>query len=45
LAWIFLDEKITLQEGIGMFIAALGAILVQIKRMNKNKINIRSKNL
>jgi len=31
LAWVFLDEKITLQEGMGMFIAALGAILVQIR--------------
>jgi drug/metabolite transporter (DMT)-like permease len=31
LAWIFLNEKITLQEGIGMFIAAIGAILVQIR--------------
>ena len=45
LAWIFLEEKIPLQEGIGMFIAALGAILVQIKRMSKNKINRRLKNL
>jgi drug/metabolite transporter (DMT)-like permease len=32
LAWIFLDEKITLQEGMGMLIAALGAIFVQIKK-------------
>lgn len=32
LAWVFLDEKITPQEGIGMFIAAIGAVLVQIKR-------------
>ena len=31
LAWIFLGEVITLQEGIGMLIAALGAILVQLK--------------
>ena len=31
LSWVFLDEKITLQEGMGMFIAALGAILVQIR--------------
>ena len=45
LAWVFLDEKITLHEGIGMFIAALGAILVQIKSINKNKNNIRLKNL
>ena len=41
LAWIFLNERITLQEGIGMFIAGLGAILVQIKRINNNKINVR----
>ena len=31
LAWFFLDEKITTQEGIGMGIAALGATLVQLK--------------
>jgi len=38
LAWFFLDEKINFQEGIGMLIAALGAVLVQIKRkMNKNR--------
>ena len=32
LAWIFLDEKITLQEGGGMLIAGLGALFVQLKR-------------
>jgi drug/metabolite transporter (DMT)-like permease len=32
LAWIFLEETITLQEGIGMMIAAVGAVMVQIKR-------------
>lgn len=32
LAWIFLGEAITTKEGIGMLIAALGAVLVQIKR-------------
>lgn len=32
LAWFFLDEKITVQEGAGMLIAALGAVLVQMKR-------------
>lgn len=37
LAWIFLDETITLREGVGMFIAAAGAILVQIKRIKKIK--------
>jgi drug/metabolite transporter (DMT)-like permease len=31
LAWIFLGEVITLQEGIGMLIAASGAILVQLR--------------
>jgi drug/metabolite transporter (DMT)-like permease len=31
LAWIFLGEAITLQEGIGMLIAALGALLVQLR--------------
>ena len=45
LALIFLNEKITLQEGIGMFIAGLGAVLVQIKKINNNKINVRLKNL
>jgi drug/metabolite transporter (DMT)-like permease len=29
LAWIFLGETISLQEGIGMLIAAFGAVLVQ----------------
>lgn len=32
LAWIFLDEGISFQEIIGMTIAAIGAILVQLKR-------------
>ncbi|MDH3268378.1 MAG: DMT family transporter [Ignavibacteria bacterium] len=31
LAWIFLGEAISLQEGIGMLIAASGALLVQLK--------------
>ena len=35
LAWYFLGENISIQEVIGMIIAALGAILVQI---NRNKI-------
>lgn len=35
LAWYFLDETITLQEGIGMVIAAAGAVLVQIKKQKK----------
>ncbi len=32
LAWYFLDESISLQEGIGMTIAGIGAVLVQIKK-------------
>lgn len=32
LAWYFLGETITLQEGIGMAIAAVGAVLVQMRR-------------
>lgn len=32
LAWYFLGESISFQEGIGMMIAAIGAVLVQIKR-------------
>jgi len=32
LAWVFLGESITLHEGIGMLIAATGAVLVQTKR-------------
>lgn len=36
LAWVFIDEKITPQEGIGMVIATIGAALVQIK-LNKQK--------
>ncbi|NOX65726.1 MAG: DMT family transporter [Chlorobi bacterium] len=35
LAWFFLDENISFQEGIGMVIAAVGAVLVQIKK-NRN---------
>jgi len=31
LAWYFLDEQISLQKGIGMIIAALGAVIVQLK--------------
>jgi len=34
LAWIFIGEPVTWKEGIGMFIAAAGAIVVQIKRRN-----------
>ena len=41
LAWIFLDETITIQEGVGMLVAALGAVLVQLKKeSNKSKNDI-----
>lgn len=36
LAWIFLDEAITLQEGVGMLIAVAGAVLVQMKKLRLN---------
>lgn len=36
LAWVFLDEAITTKEGIGMVIAAFGAVLVQIKRKSSS---------
>jgi drug/metabolite transporter (DMT)-like permease len=39
LAWFFIDEKITFQEGIGMIIAAIGAVLVQLRRNNKLRNN------
>jgi len=32
LAWIFLGETITAKEGIGMVVAAIGAVLVQIRK-------------
>jgi drug/metabolite transporter (DMT)-like permease len=31
LAWLFLDEEISIKEGIGMLIAASGALLVQLQ--------------
>ncbi|MHB8929020.1 MAG: DMT family transporter [Melioribacteraceae bacterium] len=34
LAWLFLGESITIGEGIGMFIAFIGAVIVQIRRKN-----------
>lgn len=36
LAWIFLDEMITIKEGFGMVIAASGALLVQIRIKSTN---------
>ncbi|MBK7104778.1 MAG: DMT family transporter [Ignavibacteriae bacterium] len=38
LAWIFLGETITFQEGIGMLISAIGALFVQLKKINMNGI-------
>lgn len=35
LAWVFLGESITLQEVCGMLIAAIGALLVQLKKNDK----------
>ena len=34
LAWLFLGESININEGIGMFIAFIGAVIVQIRRKN-----------
>jgi drug/metabolite transporter (DMT)-like permease len=39
LAWVFLGESITLQEGTGMLIAAVGAVLVQVKKVKSSKKN------
>ena len=44
LAWIFLGEAISLQEGIGMSIAAAGAVLVQLKLKSTISIEIKSTN-
>jgi len=35
LAWIFLGEEISIKEGVGMFIAASGALLVQLRNRKK----------
>ena len=32
LAWFLIDEKITVQKGMGMVLAAIGAVLVQLRR-------------
>jgi drug/metabolite transporter (DMT)-like permease len=32
LAWIFLNEKITWREGIGMALAVIGVVIVQVRR-------------
>ena len=44
LAWIFLGEEITFQEGIGMLVAAFGAVLVQIKIKAKKLPGLKSTN-
>lgn len=44
LAWIFLGEAISLQEGLGMMIAALGAVLVQLKLKSTSSLKIKSTN-
>ncbi|OGU68866.1 MAG: hypothetical protein A2W30_01180 [Ignavibacteria bacterium RBG_16_36_9] len=41
LAWIFLGEAITLQEGIGMLIAAFGALFVQLRKSPLSKGEFR----
>lgn len=38
LAWFFLGESITFPEGIGMSVALLGAVLVQIKSFNYSNL-------
>jgi drug/metabolite transporter (DMT)-like permease len=32
LGWVFLGETLTLQEGVGLLIAGVGALVVQIRR-------------
>lgn len=44
LAWIFLGEAISFQEGIGMLIAAAGAVLVQIKLKSAGSLEIKFTN-
>jgi drug/metabolite transporter (DMT)-like permease len=34
LAWLFLGERLTWQEGIGMALAGLGALIVQLRRLS-----------
>ncbi len=36
LTWYFLGENITFQEGLGMIIAAIGVVLVQIRKKNNS---------
>lgn len=37
LAWFFLGEQISIKEGIGMAIAFIGAILVQVRKISYKK--------
>lgn len=39
LAWIFLGEAVTFKEGIGMLIAACGAVMVQLKFRRPSAVN------
>lgn len=40
LAWLFLDEFISLKEGIGMLMAAAGVLLVQLRIRNKKPSSV-----
>jgi drug/metabolite transporter (DMT)-like permease len=42
LAWIFLDERFNLIQGVGLFIAIIGAILVQT-RASRYEIKLEGK--
>jgi drug/metabolite transporter (DMT)-like permease len=35
LAWLFLGESVTWRQGIGMLLAASGAVLVQLRPANR----------
>ena len=37
LAWVFLDEQLTWQQGMGMGMAAAGILVVQVRNRNKQK--------
>lgn len=37
LAWVFLGERVTWQEGIGMVLAAIGVMIVQLKKKSGEK--------
>lgn len=42
LAWIFLDEAISLQEGIGMIVSMIGILVVQIRFAAKVDIRVEA---